>query len=264
MTVDESLLHQLADAADALTLPAWQGGDFEVLTKPNGTPVTAVDVSVEEALRAILAEHEPDDGFLGEEVGATSGTTARTWIVDGIDGTSAFTTQRSEWSTMVGLVDNGRPIAGIVTAPTFDRRWLAPSPDRAYMMAGEGPAAKLAVSDRSTLSGASVGRWPWRHDVKPALRDRAQLIADLIPAEQPVRPGPATSVPIGAMLVADGRLDAFVMFGGQPWDHAGPAAIVAAAGGRFSCLDGTLSLATGAGVYTNGLVHDELLDRLSN
>src|SRR5262249_35497037 len=94
---------RLADAADAIarhfvgTPPASQ-------QKPDGSPVTDVDVAVERALLAIVQRDLPGDSFLGEEVGARdSGPDSgdRRWIVDGIDGTSAFVVGRAEWATLI-------------------------------------------------------------------------------------------------------------------------------------------------------------------
>jgi histidinol-phosphatase len=47
-----------------------------------------------------------------------------------------------------------------------------------------------------------------------------------------------------------------------PWDLAAPALIIEEAGGLFSDLDGTASITTGAGLFTNGHIHGALLDQL--
>ena len=55
-----------------------------------------------------------------------------------------------------------------------------------------------------------------------------------------------------------------LLFGGRAWDHAAPAAVVAGAGGRFSALDGETSPFARGGLYSNGRIHDELLEWLAS
>ena len=66
---DLALAHRLADAADAITLSRYQALDLAVTTKPDNTPVTDADKSSEQAIRALLHAHRPDDGIVGEEFG---------------------------------------------------------------------------------------------------------------------------------------------------------------------------------------------------
>ena len=66
---DLALAHRLADAADAITLSRYQAIDLAVTTKPDNTPVTDADKSAEDAIRALLHAHRPDDGIVGEEFG---------------------------------------------------------------------------------------------------------------------------------------------------------------------------------------------------
>ena len=119
------------------------------------------------------------------------------------------------------------------------------------------------MSTTADLAGARVSIFPKPERVKD--RFRAQLLrlsARLgpLPGSQELVEDP---IPHGSVAVADGRIDAVVAFAGQAWDHAGPAALVRAAGGRFSDLSGGDRLDTSAGVYSNGHIHDELIEILS-
>src|SRR5204862_95001 len=78
----------LADAADAITMRSFQS-TFAVRTKADRTPVTEVDEAVERAIRATLERERPDDGIVGEELGAR-GNADRRWIIDPIDATKNF------------------------------------------------------------------------------------------------------------------------------------------------------------------------------
>jgi histidinol-phosphatase len=59
--------------------------------------------------------------------------------------------------------------------------------------------------------------------------------------------------------VAAGVLDAVVLFGGSQWDHAAVVAILEAAGGRYTDLQGDARIDTDGGIYTNGVLHDALV-----
>ena len=67
---------QLADQADVLTMERFGALDLHVDTKPDLTPVTDADRSVENALRDTLSQQRPDDPVLGEEFGGTTYFTA--------------------------------------------------------------------------------------------------------------------------------------------------------------------------------------------
>ena len=64
---DLALAMRLADAADSITMARYQSLDLDVTTKPDNTPVTDADKASEEAIRALLKSHRPDDGIVGEE-----------------------------------------------------------------------------------------------------------------------------------------------------------------------------------------------------
>src|SRR5687768_4165819 len=78
---DLHLALEMADVADALTLPRFRDIDLAVDTKPDLTPVTEVDRGVEWKLREFVGERRPGDAVVGEEYGAT-GEGPRRWIVD--------------------------------------------------------------------------------------------------------------------------------------------------------------------------------------
>src|SRR2546421_8576764 len=80
---DLDLAFQLADLAASLTLPRFEKQDFTVTIKPDGSPVTDVDVAVEDALREQLARARPDHMITGEERG-TSGRSSWRWYLDPI------------------------------------------------------------------------------------------------------------------------------------------------------------------------------------
>jgi histidinol-phosphatase len=265
---------RLADAADERSRP-FVGDPPASKTKADGSPVTNVDVGVERALLAIVQRDLPRDSFLGEEVGAM-GNGERRWIVDGIDGTSAFVVGRAEWATLIGLEVGGRLIVGVATAPALGRRWWAVRGAGAWTSAvgvEDATPTRLVVAEGSDLAQARVESWAPPYRDRPearALMNRLRHVSRSgggLPWATPRPPGQRPSWgsghPGGALLVAAGLLDGFVMLAGGPWDHAAPALIVQEAGGRFSDLRGDPRFDTGSAVFTNGRIHDALLGALN-
>lgn len=260
---DIHLLHRLADEADRQTLPVWEAGRFEVEIKPDGSPVTETDRAVESALLDLVSSAFPNDGFLGEEVGAHPGSSGRTWVVDGIDGTRNFIDRQRRWSTLIALTVDGTAIAGAITSPALGRRWSTTIDGRAEVEptsnGGAGQRAEVAVSPARELDGTRIAVWPTDDWALRLLVERHQRLLDLVGRPMTASAIVDEPIPHGAVPVLDGRLDAMIAFSGQAWDHAGPAAIVAAAGGRMSAIDGTPAFDTGAAVYSNGHIHDDLV-----
>ena len=122
---DVALALALADHSDALTMPRFGAVDLHVDTKPDLTPVTDADRSVEAELRRILSSARPGDAVVGEEYGGTTEFVGRQWVIDPIDGTKNFVRGVPVWATLIALLEDGVPVAGVVSAPALHRRWWA-------------------------------------------------------------------------------------------------------------------------------------------
>ncbi|MDQ1404332.1 MAG: histidinol-phosphatase [Actinomycetota bacterium] len=257
-----ALLRRLADLADAISADAFTRGDHAVATKVDGSPVTDVDLAIEQRLQEELRHTCPADGFEGEEVGFVDGTSGLTWTVDGIDGTIAFVRGRPEWSTMIALAENEIGIGGVITSPALGRRWWARIDGGAVMTLKGGDEQRLHVSDGEDVDVERVASWPPALTLAGSMQERAKRLSS-VAGETVVRPSWGRQVPHGAVLVASGLLDAFALFGGGPWDHAPAQALVEAAGGAYTDLTGARTLHGSGGLYTNGRIHDHLVDILN-
>jgi histidinol phosphatase-like enzyme (inositol monophosphatase family) len=112
-----------ADAARGEIIPRFRGVATE--TKPDGSPVTEADRAAERAIREVLAAAFPDHAVVGEELGAEGGDGDRpTWVVDPIDGTVAFSRGIPLASTLIALVENGRPVLGLIDLPFLGERYV--------------------------------------------------------------------------------------------------------------------------------------------
>lgn len=115
---------RLADAARQETLPRFRSPALSVETKDDHSPVTVADRGAEAAMRALIAEHCPDHGILGEEEAPTGLDRDFVWVLDPIDGTRSFVTGQPLWGTLIGLSWRGTPVLGIIDAPAMNERWI--------------------------------------------------------------------------------------------------------------------------------------------
>jgi len=242
----------IAEEAGRLTLESYREANLSVEHKLDGSPVTSADLAAETLMRERLSAAFPDDSVLGEEQPDTSGTSGRTWVIDPIDGTKAFTRGVPLFSSLLALVDEHGPAVGVIHLPVLGETVCAGRGHGAFFN-GE----PCRVNDHEGLTGAYVctsgfGYWP-----------DAALSALL---ESPVRLRTWGDA-YGYALVATGRAEAMIDPEAFPWDLAPIAVIISEAGGTFSTLDGRTGpevWRSGSAVATNSRIGQELravLDR---
>ena len=100
----------------------WFRQNPQTTQKADLSPVTIADQQVETALRDVIQAAFPDDAIQGEEFGsATINVAGRfCWVIDPIDGTKAFISGKPVFGTLVGLTDQGVPLAGMIDMPVLD------------------------------------------------------------------------------------------------------------------------------------------------
>ena len=177
---DVTLALQLADQADTLTMDRFGALDLRVDTKPDLTPVTDADRSVETALREALSTHRPDDPILGEEYGGTTVFNGRQWVIDPIDGTKNFVRGVPVWATLIALLRDGVPVVGVVSAPALQRRWWAGDGEGAFMSVAGGAPRRVSVSSVGDLASASLSLSSLDGWAKLGLRDRLIDLTDTV------------------------------------------------------------------------------------
>jgi histidinol-phosphatase len=252
---DLALALRLADAADRISSDRFRSLDLQVTTKPDRTPVTDADQSVERAIRELIATERPDDGILGEEYG-TEGQSTRRWIIDPIDGTANFLRGVPVWGTLIALVIDGIPQVGVVSSPALGKRWWAARGSGAWLAEGEEAPRRIRVSGVSDLGDASISfqsiaQW-----------DGAGYLDRLIALTRRVWRDRAYGDMWSYMLLAEGLIDAAGEFGVKSYDVAALIPIVEEAGGRFTSVTGELDLDDGSALASNGHLHDALLEAL--
>ncbi|MCT8161010.1 histidinol-phosphatase [Pseudoruegeria sp. SHC-113] len=115
----------MADAARQAILPHFRAPGLAADNKEAGgyDPVTEADRAAERAMRAVLAEQRPQDGILGEEYGASEGSSGLTWVLDPIDGTRGFISGTPTWGVLIAVGDETGPAFGIIDQPFIGERF---------------------------------------------------------------------------------------------------------------------------------------------
>ena len=245
MSADLDFALALADEADALSLPRFRAVDLRVETKPDLTPVTDADRAVERALRERIARERPGETVLGEEEGDEGGDVR--WILDPIDGTKNFSRGIPVWASLIALERDGVVVCGVASAPALGHRWWAARGEGAYRDGERIGVSKIARLEEATVSFSRSGLRDPRTIELALAAWHAQPFSDFW----------------AHLLVAEGGVDAAAEHVMNTWDNAVLQVIVEEAGGRFTDLAGKSRIDGGSGVSTNGLLHDEVLARLT-
>jgi 3'(2'), 5'-bisphosphate nucleotidase len=263
--VSRSLLETLAAvtaAAGRIVLDVY-GGEFRVEFKGPDDPVTAADRRANAALVQGLAAAFPGVPVVAEE--SDRAAYERYWeagrilFVDPLDGTREFVDRNGEFAVMVGLVDGPGAAAGAVHAPVSGLTWVGAIGHGAWQVEADGRWSPVRVSAVADIAAAGFV-------VSRSHRSRRlqQALADLGPGRVRIM----GSAGLKGAAVARGLADAYIDTGDRTrrWDVCAIDALVTAAGGRVSDLDGSpidyrsRSLTNDRGlVVSNGRLHEAIL-----
>lgn len=225
--------HELADLARAAILPHFRT-PMAVENKASGgafDPVTAADRGAEAAISRAIQARFPDHGLIGEEHGSHNPAARLTWVVDPIDGTRAFITGSPLWGTLIGLLDRGEPILGLMDQPfTRERYWSDETGARSRLACG----AERAISTRSCGNLADAVLSTTHPDLFTAGAESEAFAALKAEARMTRYGGDCYSY---AML-ASGFVDLIVESGLKPFDIVALIPIIERAGGRITTWDG--------------------------
>ncbi len=215
--------HALADVARAAILPHFRAHGLVATSKrADFDPVTEADRAAEQAMRELLRRMRPDDGILGEELGAVAGTSGFTWILDPIDGTRGFLSGTPTWGVLIALADAAGPRMGIIDQPYIGERFFGGFGEA--LVSGPHGVVRLATRAPRPLSQAIV--FTTFPEVGGA-EERAAF-ERVSAAAQLTRYGMDC---YAYALVAAGQVDLVIEAGLQAYDIAAPLAVIEAAGG---------------------------------
>lgn len=223
---------------------ARHGFEREVASKSTPTDlVSEADVSSQRAIRELLLERRPDDGFVGEEEGdSEAGASGLSWIVDPLDGTVNFLFQIPQWSVSVAVRDAAGTIAGAVYDPSRDELFSATRDGAARM---RGPRGEVELAHRpgddvshERLTGEDAG--PGGEHLASAMvatglaydadvrRAQARVLERVVPRVRDIRR--FGSAALDLCWTAAGRFDAYYERSVKEWDIAAGALICERAG----------------------------------
>jgi histidinol phosphatase-like enzyme (inositol monophosphatase family) len=226
---DIELANALADAAGAAIRPLFRA-DFAEERKADHTVVTEADRAAEAAMRALIEQHRPDDGIIGEEYGAHNEGAGRQWVLDPIDGTQSFVAGRPIFGTLIALCREGWPVLGIIDQPINGERWVG--------ALGKGTAfnGKPAhVRPCPSLEGASIATTSPHCFSDEEADAYLRVVAKAYPKlPYPVYGGDCYNYG----LLASGHLDIVIESGLKLHDYAALVPVVEGAGGQMSDWQG--------------------------
>jgi myo-inositol-1(or 4)-monophosphatase len=240
-----ALATDLAREAGALAL-AMRFGVEELESKSSPTDtVTAADKAVEALLLAALSSVRPEDGVLGEEGAASTGTSGVRWVLDPIDGTVNYLYGIPQWAVSIGVEDASGGLVGVVYDPSKDELWQAVRGGGAVLNGARVRCSAVSELGQA-LVGTGFGYEARRREVQ------ALLLPDLLPNVRDIRRLGAGSLDLCG--VAAGRLDAYFEQGLSPWDLSAGGLIAVEAGAVVSGLRGRpagweLVVASAPGVF---------------
>lgn len=213
--------------------------DLRVKHKDDYSPVTAADQDAEDLILRSLGNIAPDIPVVSEEKAAAGHIPeigARFFLVDPLDGTKEFLNHNGEFTVNIALIENGVPVAGVVYAPATERMFFSAGPGEAY---------EQQVPARNAPSPHE----PRRINVRRAGDDGLVVIASRTHRDQKtdeylaaynVKEFLAAGSSLKFCLVATGEADLYPRHGRtMEWDTAAGHAVLNAAGGSVTELDGS-------------------------
>jgi myo-inositol-1(or 4)-monophosphatase len=219
-THERQILHQAIRTAGAESLKIAANG-FEIHIKADQSPVTSADLAVNHILYRHLLDAFPDDGWLSEESPDSEVRLdkRRVWVIDPIDGTSAFIRREPEFCISVALIEDGRPVLAAIFNPSTDELYAA--------IRGEG----LHLNDRPVVAqhgkpgeATTIALSPWE-----------QQLGRFKSLEARMTGRPMRSIAWALALAASGRIEAVATWESQnEWDIAAGALLVQEGGGKVS------------------------------
>lgn len=206
---------------------------FDVTQKADKTPVTEADLASERVIVQMLTGAFPDIPVVSEETvpeGGFASPAARFWCVDPLDGTKEFVARNGEFAVLIGLIEGGRPVLGVVHGPAAGVTYTAHGPGTAMRRRGA-DAAWEPIRARAPGTGGLVVVHSRSHENSRRLAEyfEGRSIAERLVCGSALKFG----------LLAAGEADFYPRFGTtMEWDTAAGQAVLEAAGGHVFDVSG--------------------------
>jgi 3'(2'), 5'-bisphosphate nucleotidase len=228
---DLTRLVQIARAAGGAILEIYRQ-DFDVALKDDRSPLTQADLASHRVIRDALNALEPRLPLLSEESAEIPFATRRKWrefwLVDQLDGTKEFVNRNDEFTVNIALIRDHYPALGVVHVPVTGLSYFGAQGLGCFRQRGSEEPQPIHVRIPPPQTPVVVGS---RSHANPEMERRLAPI------------GPHRLVSMGSSLkfclVAEGAADFYPRLGPtSEWDTAAAQAVVEAAGGQVTTLDG--------------------------
>ena len=232
--------------------------DFDSFSKTDDSPITEADLKSNEIIKEILSntkysilseEDKDDQSRISEET---------IWIIDPLDGTSDFIDRTGEFTIMIALVKNKKPILGVILWPTENTLFVAQENQGAFKFSN-GKCEKISVTKIEKLADCRiVGS---RHH----LSDTEKKFIEKLGINNFTSVG--SSLKVGK--ISSGEAEAYITTTNKikEWDTAASHCIISEAGGKMTDMFGNELTYNNKNVYhqngilvTNGLIHNKIVD----
>ena len=260
-TQEVNVAIRAATAAAKIIMEIYHNNETIIKTKEDGSPVTKADLASNDVIKKILLE-ESEHPILSEEdvQEADRITNGTVWIIDPLDGTSDFIDKTGEFTVMVSLVRNRKPVLGVIAWPVKGVIFVAQTGQGAFKYS-DYKWTKMNVSKITKIPECRmIGS---RHH----LSDKEKEFVDSL--------GIANFASIGSSLkvcmIGMGEAEAYITTTNKmkEWDTAASYCIITEAGGKMTDLSGARLTYNNKDVYhkngilvTNGKqIHNEILNR---
>jgi 3'(2'), 5'-bisphosphate nucleotidase len=205
--------------------------EFAVRAKLDKSPVTDADERAEAYILKELAKIAPGIPAIGEELYAAGErpdiSGGRFWLVDALDGTTEFTKRGQDFTVNIALIEDGTPVLGVVHAPALELTFWG-SPAGAFRQRGNDVPEPIAVRAPAPDGLVSLTSRSHRSKEDEFLKDYK--------IKQDIARGSSLKL----CLLAAGEADIHPRLGPtSEWDIAAGHAVLKAAGGSISALDGS-------------------------
>ncbi len=244
---------RFARQAGERTLRYFRDAALVVDRKQDDSPVTIADREAEMLLRQLIEADYPADAILGEEFPEKPGDSGYQWVLDPIDGTKSFIHGVPLYGTLIGLLYEGKCVAGVIYIPALDEMAYAALGHGAWHVVGEAEPVAARVSQTGRLDQAlGVTSEIASFRKRGAFETFVQL-------DERVRLFRTWGDCYGYLLVATGRADFAIDPLMNLWDAAAISPILAEAGGRYTDWLGVDDVHQPEGLGSNGLLHESLV-----
>lgn len=222
-----------------------------VETKSLNSLVSFVDKTAEKTLVEGLSQLLPEAGFIAEEGTSDKVGAIYNWVIDPLDGTTNFIHGVPLYSISIALMENDRPVIGVVYEINLDECFYAWKDSAAYLNGNP-----ISVTQTSNLSDTLLATGFPYHDFDKMEGFLASLRYFMEHTRGLRRLGSAA---VDLAYVACGRFDGFYEYGLNPWDVAAGAFIVERAGGKSGFFTDRDEFTDGSEILaTNGLIHTKM------